>query len=206
MKIKSPFVVIEDFISPLECEDIVQRLNLQFPNIDKDNHSIKTVLSNKLTEIRLLPYIEEIMPNLEQYFNFKCYGITEFEFEWFPTNFKLDAPRCENSMQVRGEWIKSNGKDFCGIIFLNDYQEESPFDESYEVFGGKLEFLNHNFSFTPARGRLVIFPGNEYFINHTSSIYAGSLTQIRFHISADPSKPFIYKPENFRGDYNSWFS
>ena len=105
----------------------------------------------------------------------------------------------------RGEWKKVNDHDFCAILFLKDYQEEAPFDIDFEVYGGKLEFPTHNFSFLPKRGTLIIFPGNEYFINHTSDVYAGSLLQVRFHMVASVEKPFKYNSKNFKGDYNSWF-
>jgi hypothetical protein len=95
-------------------------------------------------------------------------------------------------------------RDFTGVIFLSDYQEQVPFDDEYEVFGGKLEFYSHKFGFNPQRGTLIIFPSDPHFINATSPIQAGDLFQIRFHITC--TQPYLYNPKNFPGNYTTWFN
>lgn len=205
MKTKSPFLIFNEFISPLDCEDVIGRLNLTFPNTDVNGRPLKTVLANRLTEIRILPLIENIIPDLEEYYNFGIEGVTEFLFEHYPMNFKLEAPRCENSALIRGQWTKINGRDLCCIIFLNDYQDKMPYDPEFEVYGGKLEFINHDFAISPKRGTMVVFPGNEYFINHTSKIMAGELNQIRFFLSAKAESPLKYTPLDYQGDHTLWF-
>lgn len=203
--IKSPFVVIENFLSPLFCEDLIDRLNYTYPNRDINNNIIKTIKNNKLSDIRILPYLEEIIPDIEEYYGFTRNGILPFDYEWFVAGAKDENPRCENSSYTKYGWQRINDYDFTGIIFLNDYQDNHPFDENFEVFGGKLEFPNHQFSFNPARGRLIIFPGNEHFINHTTTVHAGSLTQVRFQIVSNET-PWKYNPNNFGGSYLDWFN
>jgi hypothetical protein len=204
MTVKSPFYVIEEFISPLMCEDIIQRLDNKFPNRDADNKPLKTIRASKLSEVRLLPDLRSIIPDLEAYYGFSYLGLQPLEFEWYPTDFVEIPPRCENSSLIKGKWFRTNDRDFVGVIFLNDYRDEPPFDEFYEVVGGKLAFPNHNFSFLPKRGQLVIYPGNEYFVNATQKVLFGDLNQIKFYITAD--NDWSYDPKKFPGSYKEWFA
>lgn len=203
MSTKSPFFIIEEFVSPLACEDIIERLDNFYPNTNADGQSEKTIKFNKLTEIRLLPAIELLIPELEKYYGFELKGITPFNFEWYPERCVTEKPRCENSEYVNKRWYRVNNHDFTGIIFLNSFQAKMPFDPDFEVSGGQLQFPNHQFSINPNRGTLVIFPGDQHFINYTSPIKVGNLNQIRFHIAS--KKPYVYNRANFPGDYTTWF-
>lgn len=208
MKSKSPFFVIEDFISPLMCEEIIEDLDNQIPDVDEKNNPVMSVRFNRLSEMRLCTAIEEfLIPDIEAYYGFTYKGMYPFEFEWYPQGCKKNRQRCENSISTGGGrpiWHRSSGKDFCGIIFLNDYNDKPPLDQDFEVNGGKLQFLNHKFSITPKRGTLVIFPGEQHFINCTSDVKIGDLHQIRFFINA--SEPYKYNPKLFPGNYTTWFS
>lgn len=205
MQTKSPFIIVDDFLSPLECEDAIARLGDTLPNTNHEGYPVKSVKENKLSEIRFLPYLKELMPQIEEYYNFEYYGTKPFDFEWYPQDCVREEPRCENSLYNKGKWTKKNGNDFCAVVFLNDYQEKPPFDGDFEVCGGKLSFPNHDFSFNPQRGMLVMFPGNQNFINFTTSPVAGDAHQIRIQIMADPAKPFVYDRNNFKGTYKDWF-
>jgi hypothetical protein len=87
-------------------------------------------------------------------------------------------------------------------LFLTDYNDKPPFDEDYEVFGGKLEFPQHQFGFNPQRGTLIAFPSEPHFINMVSSILVGSLYLTKFHIAT--KSPLLYDPNKFPGNYNTW--
>lgn len=205
--IKSPFIIIEDFISPLACEEIIDNLQNQLPDVDENNVPQPGMKFNRLSESRLHTAIEEfLIEDLEEYYDFEYKGMLPFEFEWYPQGCKNNKQRCENSVYLKNinKWHRINNKDFCGIIFLNDYRDKKPFDSDFEVMGGKLQFLNHNFSINPKRGTLIFFPGNEHFINCTADVQVGDLNQIRFFVSAN--KPWIYDKTKFPGDYKSWFA
>lgn len=201
---KTPFLVVEEFISPLMCEDIIDRLNNIIPDADQNNKPLITMRANRLSEIRILPLIKELIPQLEAHYGFEYLGTSPFDFEWYPTNFKKIPAHCENSNLVQGKWYRTNEKDFVGVIFLNDYRDRPPFDGEFEVVGGKLSFPTHNFSFVPKRGQLVIFPGSPHFINATEAIVHGELNQIRFSISAQ--EEYDYDPSKFPGSYKQWFA
>lgn len=185
------------------CEDIIDRLDNKFPDHDADNKPLKTIRANRLTEVRVLPKLQALMPTLEQYYGFEYLGIQPFEFEWYPANFKESSAICENSHLIKGKWNRTNDKDFVGVIFLNDYRDEPPFDDYYEVVGGKLAFPTHNFSFIPKRGQLIIYPGSPHFINATEKVLFGNLNQIKIYISAE--QDYEYDPKNFPGSYKTWF-
>lgn len=203
MQFKSPFFVVENFISPLLCEDIINRLNHTYPDTDKQDRPLKSIKYNKLTEIRVLPHIENILPKLEEYYGFETNGILPFIFEWYVEDFKVEPARSAAFEFKKQEWVRISDIGFTGVIFLNDYNDKPPFDNDFEVYGGKLEFLTHQFGFNPKRGTLVFFPEVTNFINTTSSVKAGELNQIRFHIV--PTKEYIYDMAKFPGNYKVWF-
>jgi len=200
---KNPFFVVKQFVSPLACEDIIERLNHTFPDEDADGEPIKTIKANKLTEIRILPHLEDLVSKLEQYYGFELEGILPFDFEWYAEGTKAQPIRCENSELMSGEWRRVNDYDFTGIIFLNDHQDAVPFDNRFEVKGGKLQFINHNFSFNPQRGNLVVFPSGPNFLNNITEIVAGDLNLIRFHMVA--TTPYQYDRMKFTGTHKDWF-
>lgn len=203
---KSPFLIFREFISPLQCEDIISGNNNLYPQVDKFGNPIPLFFGNNLVEVRLIPKLEEeVIPKMEDHYNTKIKGIKPFTMEWYPEGYTSDKikPRCENSAFIGGKWMRINDNDFTGILFLNEYQNEVPFDEIYEVYGGELEFPNHKFSFRPQRGTLVIFPGAPNFLNATASIESGELTQIRIHIASE--NLFVYDKNLYTGDYKTWF-
>ena len=145
---------------------------------------------------------------IENYYGFETRTLTPFNFEWYPTGY-LGGPAKSEAYQMiskRGQqlmWNKVKDYDFTVIIFLNDYNEETNFDENFEVRGGKLEFPTHDFGFNPERGTMVIFPTRPQFVNAVSPIEAGELNVIRFHIIA--KEEYVYDKENFPGGYAEWF-
>lgn len=202
-KYKSPFLVINDFLSPLTCEDIVDRLTLSFPETDVDGRPVRSVRANRLSEVRLSDALDEACGFVEEYYDTKVKGVHPLQFEWYPEGCAASAHRCENSLFSNGRWNRSNNKDFVGVIFLNDYQEKVPFDPTFEVRGGKLQFPTHGFGFIPKRGMLVIFPGNEYFVHNTAAIEVGDLHQVKIYFTTEPQ--YVYNPDSFPGNYEVWF-
>lgn len=97
---KSPFVVIDEFISPLHCEDIINRLNHGVPELDDAGQPLLTINLNRLSDIRILPLLEDeggLIDHLEQYYGYTHKGILPFNYEWYVAGHKNVAPRCENS-------------------------------------------------------------------------------------------------------------
>lgn len=199
MTTKSPFYIIEEFISPAMCEDIIDRLD----NYNINNENVKIVKEHILIETRLYPKVEAILPDLESHFKFSVKGVSPFNFEYYPTGYRATNTVCENSIFRNGNWQRINNKDFTCILFLNNYQATPPFDDDFEVYGGNLEFINFGMKIHPSRGTLVTFPSGPNFSNVTSHVNFGELTQMRFHITA--TSIYNYNNSEFPGNYNDWF-
>ena len=201
---RSPFFIIQEFISPLMCEDIVSRLNNTYPDTTIEDQPVKTIKHNKLTEMRIQPFLENIIPTLEEYYGFEHRGILPLTYEWIVEGSVPEKAKSDNSVYIEGKWKLTNDIDFTGILFLSDYNDKSGFDSEFEVFGGKLEFPTHRFGFTPKRGTLIVFPSGPNFIHATSEIYAGELNQVRIHFVA--TSRYKYDMKKFPGNYSVWFN
>lgn len=202
MKYKSPFYIVEEFVSPLMCEEIIDRANFTVPNTDKDGHEIKTTKTSDSAEEILYERLMLTVPELSAYYALMYKGTERMSFEWFPEGSKGDFI-CENSEFLRQKWLRTRARDVTCILFLSEFNETPPFDNDYEVYGGKLEFVQHRFGFNPKRGTLIAFPSDPHFINITTPIYAGDLYQVRIQLAA--KTPFIYQPQDYPGNYTNWF-
>lgn len=199
---KSPFYVIQDFISPLMCEDIIDKLDFIVPDTDKDGHEIKTTKTCEPAENMIYERLLRVLPDIQSYYDIQYKGTERIQFEWFPEGSQGQFI-CENSEHLRGKWLRTSSRDLTAMLFLTDYQEKIPFEKEYEAYGGKLEFVQHQFGFQPIRGTLVVFPSDPHFINITSRLLAGDLYQARIQMVA--KAPYIYNPQNFPGNYTVWF-
>ena len=144
-----------------------------------------------------------LLPELQGHYELIYKGTHPVEFEWCPEQSKGIGAHSENSSYLRGKWVRTQARDLTAVLFMSEYQETVPFEQDYEVYGGKLEFPQHNFGFNPTRGTLVVFPSAPHFINLTTPIHVGDLFQARFHIAA--KTPYLYHPQKFPGNYTTWF-
>lgn len=200
--IKSPFLIIKDFLSPLECEEM-----LPIFDVEHDPRSgtkpEKMVLESPLHQQRIWMHLEDCFEDIEEYFNVEIKYVEPVDFELYPENCDDAGQRCENSLYIGGKWSIVNRYDFTVVIFLKDYCEETNLDPDYECYGGQLEMLNHKFKFNPERGTAIIFPSNQYFINRTVPSKFGDVCQARVQITCFDK--FEYDTSNFQGDYRVWF-
>lgn len=201
--IKSPFLLIKDFISPLECEKIVDIFNGHFPDFNKEDKDLKTILKNPLYQKRIWEKLSDYFEYIEKYYSTEIQSLSSIDIEWYPEQCVQEQLRCENSQFITKQWRIVNDYDFVVLIFLKDLNENRDFDPAFECYGGKLELPNHNFSINPQRGSALIFPANQYFLNRTLSPTFGDMFQIRMHITSE--NRFKYSPSNYEGNYNVWF-
>lgn len=203
MATRSPFYIVQEFLSPYLCEEIVDILDFNIPDMDREERFVKTTRSSERAEGIIYERLLLLLPELQAYYQFIYKGTESMSFEWFPER-TAGQPLCGNAEYLRSKWLRTSARDFTGVIFFTDFQDKVPFEGEYEVFGGKLEFPQHHFGFNPQRGTLIVFPADPHFINATSEILAGDLFQVRFHIAAN--MPYFYMPNQFPGDYRSWFA
>lgn len=199
---KSPFIIIDDFISPLLCEEIVNNVPYQIAKPTSQGTLPISSTHDETYQPIIFDKIQPLIPKLETYFNFKYKGMEKVNFEWVAQTSSIDA-HSENSDLIEQRWVKTRERDFCCILFLSDFNEQAPFDSNFECYGGNLEFINHCFNIRPSRGSLIVFPSDPRFSNATAPVQIGDLYQIRVHIAA--SETFIYHPKQFPGDYTCWF-
>lgn len=206
---KSPFIVIQDFISPLACENIVRSIPSSTAN-GNPTGDFGTNNGFSFAEISATGIVQEeiktIIPSLvEEHYSVKIKNVEKAFVEWYPTGAEGKI-KCDNSTYIAGgakKWVQHEKRDFSGILFLMDYNEKVPFDGEFEVYGGKLEFPQHGFGFNPQRGTLIIYPSGPYFINHITPVNFGELFLVRFFIETEPF--YVYQAANFPGNYIQWF-
>lgn len=206
MESKSPFFVVEDFLSPKQSDQIVDALNIVECDEDPHGNPIKSTRYNPYCESIIFNKLEDIKEEVERYYSLTWDGTTTMTFEFFPEECADGLqPECSNSVMVNNKWTKVRNRDLTGIVFLSDYNTDGDenFDPSFEVFGGRLQFPVHKFSFNPKRGTLVLFPAGPHFIHAISPIYAGDLFLVRFHVSSRTK--WTYSPSAFPGNFRHWF-
>lgn len=199
---RSPFFVVQDFISPMACEDVVDVLEYTVPDLDKDDHPVPTLKTNEIAEQVIYERFLQLIPQLEEYYGIDYKGMERVQFEWYPQGSVGEA-HAENSNFLRGKWLRTKQRDLTAVLFLSDYQDADTLEEEFEVYGGKLEFPQHKFGFNPTRGTLVVFPSDPHFINITSGVFVGDLFQARIQLAAQI--PYLYQPQDFPGNYTMWF-
>ena len=200
MQPKSPFLIFQNFISPLACENMILSLNTTTPDYDPQGRGIPSIRHNQKSEQIVFERTQEALPLIESHYDIKYRAFERPTFEWYVENID-EKWRCGNSEHVRNKWVRVRDRDLTGILFLMDHQDSVPFDVDFEVCGGKLEFAQHGFGFNPERGTLIVFPSGPHFLHRTAPIMAGDLFQVRFHIAAQA--PFLYQPTEFPGTYAS---
>ncbi len=200
---RSPFLVYREFISPLQCEEIISDLRFFEPDVDEEGNPIKMIRSNDKHEEDLFIRTQMIVPEVFQYYDAEYKGTERMVFEYLAEGV-VSEPECGNSQFLRKKWMRTRDRDFTGFLFLSDYSEDPSFDDAFEVYGGKLEFPQHNFGFEPERGTLVIFPALPHFIYANAPVEIGDLFQVKMNFAA--TKPYLYDPKLFPGNYTNWFA
>ena len=204
---KSPFYVVEDFISQKTADYLVQSSGVTEPNEDPDGNPLLTAQPmDEHCETLLYNRLLEVLPEIEKHFGFETRGVESMEFSWMPQECAdgVDV-RCGNAVYARQKWIKNKDRDFTVHLFLsthNDARDDS-FDPDYEVYGGKLQYPQYKFSFHPQVGTMIVHPAGPHFLYAYAPVVAGDLFYVTFHISS--KLPHVYQPKEYPGDFRSWF-
>lgn len=200
---RGPISRIDNFISPLFCEDIIDRSNNNIFNVDKDNNPIKTNLFNELTEIRYRPYLDDLIENfIDNYYHTEISYISKTVLEWFPKNYKNREYTVDGYNFLNQKWVNISDTDFISICFLNDYNNQPRFDDTYEVYGGEISFNNFNLTIRPTRGTLFIFPAHPAFAYKINNVEIGNLFIIKNTLTSTPK--YSYNSSSFSGSPEKW--
>jgi hypothetical protein len=206
--IHSPFHVVEDFISPLRCEQLIQQLALKVPDRDENGDPLKheRIVNESCGDV--LSELSAIAPFIERRYAALINGEPTVLFQQYQENPKIpaEAHMAEGWKFLRKKWTKFKDIDLVGFIWLKSFHASVPLDPRYEVYGGKLEFPAYNFSLTPVRGTLVLFPATPHFVHAVSHVMLGSLEQLKVHVKLRVNGlPWAYNPSQFPGTYQQWF-
>jgi hypothetical protein len=205
----SPFHIVQDFLSPKLCDEILRQIELKQPNTDREGKAIPFERHHEGLERLIFPLLKQEVPNIEQRYFAKYKGTETLVFQHFPerANTIAKQPGCENAQYARKKWVKIKDVDLTGFIWLKDFNDSVPLDPRIEVYGGKLEFPAYNFSLQPQRGTLVLFPAGPHFINAISPVLVSDLYQIKVNICLSPndgSGIYLYQPAKFPGKWQDW--
>lgn len=201
---KSPFIVFQDFISPLLCEQLVDSIRVSEPVYNHEGYPEKMERFHAESEQLVFEKFKPLIPQVEQHYELKYRGTENLLFQYFPVSAELaEKPGCANSQFLRKRWVKVRDRDLTGILWLRDYNDKTPIDLRTDVYGGKLEFPQYGFSLQPQRGTLVLYPAYPNFITAVSQVLVGELYCIRFNLCAEGI--WLYQPENFPGQWSDWF-
>jgi len=199
---RSPFIVYQEFLSPLLCEEVIDNMDVTTPDYDPYGDPLPSIRHNTKAEEFIFERLKQTLTNVQKYYNVEYRGTEKMQFEWYPQGCK-DQMKCDSSEFISNKWVRTRDRDITAVLFLTDYSESPSFDDLYECYGGKLEFPNHNFGFNPERGTLVMFPSTPHFINVNSPVHVGDLFQVRINIAT--KRPFMYQPTDYPGNFVSWF-
>lgn len=206
---RSPFTVVQDFLSPLTCEKIIADNEVRQPDVTLEGDAQKLEHHILFWEQDIVERFHDVVPEIEERYDCKYRGLEQPVLQYFPENAKAPAvgPGCENAKYLRKKWIKTSDVDLVGFVWLKDFNGSPPLDPRHEVFGGKLEFPVYNFSLVPQRGTLVLFPAGPHFITVISPILLGDLYQVKLRVCIEPKDGglWLYQPTNFPGTWEQWF-
>lgn len=211
---KSPFIIVQDFFSAKLCEELVNKFQVKTPNLDQDGRPIKLerILSPTEGQDIFLSKFYNHIGLIEQNYDCTYKGIEPLVLQHFPENDKLPAEEtgCDNARFFRKKWIKTRDVDLTGFVWLKDFNDAAPLDDRFEVYGGKIEFPAYEFSLTPQRGTMVLFPAGPHFIHAISPLVVGDMYQIKFNVKiTNNGGLWIYQPQEYavgpEGFLQGWF-
>ena len=191
---KSPFLIDRHMLPIKLCEELVENV---YSNIDKtfsdivNNDNINSLIENNITQ------------KIQKHFSVKIVN-TSVSIESHTTR-AVPTHMCDSSVFSNGMWYRNKDIDFVTVIFLkNDITgSDEPIDDSFEVYGGKLEFPTFNFGFSPERGTAITYPAVPNFLNTISKVKIGRLDVLRIYHRSDTM--FVYQPTEYAGNPAAWF-
>lgn len=201
MTTRSPFFIIHEAISPMQCEQVADSAEFISLDVNKSGQPIMTIKHTELAHMHIAKAIADNQEAIEQHYQASITHLEPTRVQWADGTVR-PAATCDNSTRIKDKWLRVHNRDLTALVFLSDYNDKPPFDGEFEVYGGKIEFPSHGFGFNPVRGTMIIYPSDPHFTHVFSKIGMGELFVSKTFIQLDP--PLLYSPKNFPGTWRQW--
>ena len=201
--VKSPFLIYEDAISPLQCERIVDSVEFITLDVNKQGKPIESTKTSDLGSSLIHAAIQTHAEEIATRYGAPILDLDATRVIWSDSTVS-PRPLCDNSVRVQNSWLRVHNRDLVAVVFMSDFNDKPPFDSDFEVYGGKMEFPSHGFGFNPVRGTMIILPCDPHFTHLLSPISIGDLYISKTYITLE--RPLIYSPKNFPGTWSQWLS
>jgi hypothetical protein len=199
--VRSPFFIIHEACSPMQCEQIADSAEFIQLDTDRSGKPTMTVKHTELAHALLTQALHEHQEAIEAHYQAGIQHLEPTRVQWADGTV-TPVPVCDNSTRIKDKWLRVHNRDLTALLFLSDYNDKPPFDTEFEVYGGKIEFPSHGFGFNPVRGTMIIYPSDPHFTHVFSPIGMGELFISKTFIQLDP--PLLYSPKNFPGTWRQW--
>jgi len=200
-QVRSPFFVIDEALSPMQCEQVADSAEFISLDVNKANQPVMTIKHTEFAHDIVTQALVTHQENIEAHYGAKIINIEPTRVQWADETVSPTAT-CDNSTRIKDKWLRVHNRDLTALVFLCDYNDKPPFDSEFEVYGGKIEFPSHGFGFNPVRGTMILYPSDPHFTHVFSKIGMGELFISKTFIQLDP--PLIYSPRNFPGTWQQW--
>jgi len=200
---KSPFIILEDAVSPMQCEELLDNTDFVTMDVDKHGKPAMTIRMSDEASAIVHPILQHIGAQIEEKYGSPIHSLEQSRIQWMDDSV-VPSPVCDNSFRSHDKWLRVHDRDLTATLFLVDFNDKPPFDGEFEVYGGKLEFPSHQFGFNPVRGTVVIHPSDPHFTHIFSPVRAGDLFVVKTFITL--KTPLLYSPKNFPGSYQHWLA
>lgn len=203
MSTKSPFMIYSDAVSPMQCENIVDSVEFIALDIDKFSKPIETTKMSDLGTAIIHQAIRDREQDIVKCFGSGIAEMDDTRIIWADSTV-VPRPQCDNSVRVKDKWLRVHNRDLTAVVFMSDFNDRPPFDDDFEVYGGKLEFPSHGFGFNSVRGTMIIMPSDPHFTHVFSPVLEGDLFISKTFITL--KTPFLYTPKLFPGTWKEWLN
>ena len=123
---KSPFLIVHDFLSPMMCEKIINSNLIITPDTNAEGDPIKSERHVSAFDSELAERFRCLIPDIEQRYDCSYKALEKPVLQYFPENPKQPAqgPGCENAKFLRKQWVVHKDVDLVGFVWLKDYNDK----------------------------------------------------------------------------------
>ena len=94
---KSPFIIYQDFLSPLLCEEVIHLMDVTTPDLNKYGEPVPSSRHNDKAEEFIFERLKQTFENVQRHYNVEYRGTEKMLFEWYPqgSTGKLTCDSCD---------------------------------------------------------------------------------------------------------------